>query len=414
MKRLLALMMVLLLTGSVFAEDVAQQGDRRRLISLDFPETSLNAVLGVLSIKTGYKFITDSELARKRIVLSLKDVTPEEALAALMDTYNLYYIRQQDTNIYVVKSKNEGTLATVSRVFFLNYPSAKDMADVLKMNLSKGGSISADERTNSLIVTDMAENVEKIESMLKTLDIPTLQVLLEAKIVTVDMSSGLKTGVDITNLYRTGNYWQNPLDLQAGNIPQVAYRQTFAPDATMSGKLSLSVLANGYDIEGTIEALKTDNKAKILANPRLLVMNGKEASIDIVKELPYEERTIGTGGITTITTAYKSVGIKLKVKPQINREGSIVLAVMPEQSTQSGLTASNIPIINTSKSNTTFILENGETAVIGGLIRETEQIDEKKIPLLGDIPILGFLFKNKDSVKERSELTIFITAKIVQ
>jgi type IV pilus assembly protein PilQ len=380
---------------------VAQQGEGKKLISLDFPETSLSTVLGVLSIKTGYKFITDSELAKKRIVLNLKDVTTEEALTALMDTYNLYYIRQQDTNIYVVKSKSEGTLATVSKVFFLNYPSAKDMADVLKLNLSKGGSISADERTNSLIVTDMAENVEKIGAMLKTLDIPTLQVMLEAKIVTVDLSSELQTGVDFTKLSRYGTLSQD-----------VSYSQYFAPNAVASGRLSLSVLSNGYDIQGVIEALKTDKKAKILANPRLLVMNGKEATIDIVKELPYEERTITASGIT-ITVNYKEVGIKMKVKPQINREGSIVLTVEPEQSIQSG-SFDNIPIVDKSTSHTTFILENGETAVIGGLVRETDQVNEIKIPLLGDIPIIGYLFKNHDSTKERTELTFFITAKIVQ
>jgi type IV pilus assembly protein PilQ len=397
----------------------------RKKISLDFPETSLSTVLGVLSIKTGYKFITDGELAKKKIILSLKDVTPDEALNALMDTYNLYYVRQQNTDIYVVKSKSDGAIAMISKVIFLNYPSAKDMETVLGKNLTRGGSLSADERTNSLIVTDTAESVEKMEIMLRALDVPTMQILLEAKIVEVQMDSTLNVGTDFGDIYRT-NYWLDPTQLERWNTfsdfefldtdvqPQVAYGQGFAPGIVGSGKLKLSVLSGDYNIQGVIEAVKKDGKGRILNNPRLLVLNGKEAYINIVEQLPYEERTIATAGTVTITTSYKEVGIKLKVKPQINREGTIIMSVEPEQSFNTGRTLNNVPIINTSKSNTTFILENGETAVIGGLIRESDTTSESKLPLLGDIPILGYLFKRQDKEKVRRELTIFITAKIVQ
>jgi type II secretory pathway component HofQ len=142
-------------------------------------------------------------------------------------------------------------------------------------------------------------------------------------------------------------------------------------------------------------------------------MNGQEANIDIVEEIPYQQLTLGEGQ-TTATTLFKEVGIKLKVKPQINRDGSVVLNVAPEQSFRTGESIDSVPVISTSKSNTTFIIKNTETAVIGGLIRETDSQSEYKVPLLGDIPVLGYLFKRSDKQKVRTELTIFITAKVVQ
>lgn len=402
-----------------------QQPPKPRLISLDFPETSLSTVLDVLSLKTGRKFITDSDLARKKIVFNLRDVTPDEALAALLDTYNLYYIRQGSTNIYVIKNKTDQTVTLVSKVLFLNYSSAKEMEGALKSNLTKNGTLAADDRTNTLIVTDMADNIDKIEALVRTLDTPPLQVLLEAKIVDVKLDNSLSVGTDINNLYRTNKYTTSPLDLQrqatvgtslsnSSVQPEMNFSQLFAPGLAQSGKLKVSILQGDYNIDATIEALKKDSNAKLLTNPRLLVINNQEATIDIVEEIPYQERTFSSGGTETVSTQFKTAGIKLKVKPQINRDGSIVLNVVPEQSYRTGETMGNVPIISTSKANTTFMLRNGETAVIGGLIRESDSNTEYKVPLVGDIPILGALFKRVDKSKVRTELTIFITAKVVQ
>lgn len=430
MKRLSALVMVavMLLTQVGYAYELPnEQKDQKKLISLDFPGTPLSTVLDVLSIKTSHKFLTDSELASKRIVFNLKDVTPEEALNALLDTYGLYYIRQADTNIYVIKSRSEAVVTTVSKVFFLNYSTGKELEAVLRTNLTRGGSVSADERTNSLIVTDVADNLDKIESLIKALDIPTLQVLLEAKIVDVKIDNSLKFGTEITNAYRTNKYWVSPLALERSKLmsgyttsesavmPEMLYQQTLMPSLG-SGQFRASVLSGDYSVEAAISALKSDSTARLLTNPRLLVMNNREATIDIIEQIPYSQSTESSlsAGISKTTIAFKDVGIKLKVKPQINRDGSIVLGIAPEQSFRTGEALDGVPVIYTSRSNTTFVIKSGETAVIGGLIKETESKTENKIPLLGDIPLLGILFKRYDRQKVRSELTIFITAKVIQ
>jgi type IV pilus secretin PilQ/predicted competence protein len=402
----------------------------KRLITLQFPETPLNTVLDVLSIKTGKKFITDIELAKKKVLLNLRDVTAEEALNALLDTNNLYYIRQSETsNIYVIKSKpDQGQPLFSQQIFFLSFSGAKELEPTIKQKLSKNGQVSVDERTNSLVVSDTGDNLDKISAILKALDIPTLQVQLEAKIVEVKLDSDLQMGVNITSLGHNDKYYTDPLSLYYKNtygtadsvIPVTAvsheynYSQTFAPGLSSgSGVFSFGISNDSFNMSGSIEASKTDTNTQLLTNPRLLVMNNNEATIDIVDQIPYQQATVANGA-TTESTMFKDVGIKLKVKPQINRDGTIILTVVPENSFVNGYTSDNIPIINMTKASTVFIMRDGETAVIGGLISESKSDTETKVPLLGDIPIIGYLFKKKSTGKQRAELTIFIRAKIIQ
>jgi type IV pilus assembly protein PilQ len=395
------------------------------VISLNFENVSLGTVLNILSRKTGKKFITDAGLARKKIVFNLKRVTPDEALNALLDTYNLYYIRQTDTDIYVIKDKTSKMITAVSKIIYCNYATASKLVGVLGSNLSQGGKISADERTNSLIITDMADNIEKIEGLLKKLDTPTPQVLLEARILDVKIDKSLKTGVNIANFFKTDEYWTDPLAQERANRiedeeiegddihPNYNYRQPFSHSAGGEGTFKIAIIKEGYNIEALIEAVKTDRHAKILNTPKILVLNNEEATIDIIDQIPYEERTQTEEGGQLVSTAFKDVGVRIKVKPQINKNGTVILSVSPEQSFQTGQAIGNIPIINTSKLDTTFMLRDGETAVIGGLIRVTDSDTEDKIPILGDIPILGYLFKKTDKQEKRSELTIFVTAHVM-
>ena len=382
-------------------------------ISLNFEDVALGTVLTIMSRKTGRKFITDNQLAQKKIFIDISNVTADEALTALLNMYNLYYVRQGETNIYVIKSKTEGELTTVSKIFYCNYATAQELSGVIAPKLSKGGNISADVRTNSLIVTDMADNIDQIGTLITVLDTPTPQVLLEARIVDVKLDSFLKIGVDIYNLYKTGEYYQNPLNAAAAQIPEKNFTSSLSHGLGSGGKFTGGVISRDYNIEGLIEALRSETDAKVLSNPKLLVLNNREANIDIVDEIPYQERTQSTEGQEMVSTSFKQVGVKMQVKPQINRDQSIILTVSPEQSFRTGESISNTPIINTSRTHTTFMLRNGETAVIGGLIRETDSKTELKVPLLGDIPILGYLFTKYDRTKARSELTIFITANIV-
>lgn len=395
----------------------------KKTISVDFRDMPLSTVLDVMSLKTGMKLITDDELARKRVVFSLRDVSPEEALTALLDTYNLYYVRQPNTSIYVIKSKSDNSNikpTLVSKIIYLNYSKAEEIATVLKSNLTLNGQMSVDARSNSIVVTDIADSVDKIEATVRGLDSPTLQAVLEMRIVDSAITDEISWGVDISQLYKTGSYYPFPDPLLVHpvpsasdvRIPSVNYGQTYRQQDA-GNALAFSLQQEGYTLKGAISAEKGLSDSKVLSNPRLMVINNKEAKIDIIDEYPYVSEVTVVGGALVRTISFKEAGIRLHVLPQINRDGSIVLTVSPEQSFRSALAADNQPIISTTKASTVLMLRNGETAVIGGLIREIDLVNEVKVPFLGDIPILGYLFKKFDKSKERRELTIFITAKIV-
>ena len=423
MKKFFVLLLIftfLLSTESSFL--FAEKDDKlhsTNLISIDFQGTSLYTVLNVLSMKTGMKLISDTNLYQRKIMLSLKDVTAEEALNALLDTYDLYYVKQGDGDIYVIKSKSDGAHITVSRVIFCNYAKAEALKDILAIRSSSGGKIVADTRTNSLIITDLADTLDKMENIIRSLDIPTQQVLLEARIVEFSITNDFAIGTQWNGLFRNGlenpypyyptgqtieNKWSPSNFLYTGgNVP-----------ASSFGHVGVSILEGDWSINASIGAGMSDGEAKILSNPKLLVLNNQEASIDIIQEIPYTESTSATSEGTLVSaTSFKEAGIRLKVKPQINRDGSIVLTVAPEQSYPARYADDGTPVINSTKSTTTLMLKSGETASIGGLIRENETNTIKKVPLLGDIPLLGYLFKSVEKNKTRTELTIFITAKIV-
>lgn len=417
--------------------------ESRGLISVDFQGTTLYTVLNILSMKTGRKFVTDADLLNKKIVLTLKDVTPDEALNALLDTYDLYYVKQGDTNIYVIKSKSDVSPITVSKVIFCNYAKADDLAKVLEARLSKGGKVTSDIRTNSVIITDLADSIDKMETLIRSLDVPTPQVLIESRIVDVTLSNQLSLGTQIDDIYRMPKVSISGVDVENGLIannlnpngyiwvdpysfikadkpvltrPSASYSQTLAGQTTLGfGRLSSAIIAGDWNVIGNIYAGIEDKNAKILTNPKLIVLNNQEATIEIIEEVPYvtDKTTTVDSNAVTASTAFKDVGLKMKVRPQINRDGTIVLQVEPEQSFRTGETLDGVPVVNTSKAKTVMILRSGETAVIGGLIRETETETENKIPLLGDIPILGYLFKSVVKNKSRHELTIFISAKII-
>lgn len=411
MKKILVLCLLLALTFDVSfgygTKNKMKDDESENLISVDFQNMNLYTVLNVLSIKTGMKFVTDTSLYKKEIMLSLKDVTPMDALGVLMDTYDLYYVQQGDSNIYIIKSKSDPSHITVSKVIFCNYASASEVSGILSTRLSKGGKMAVDARTNSLVVTDLADSIAKMEALLKTLDIPTQQVLLESKIIEVTLGNSRSIGTTWTDISK--NKMVNGASSVIFSTPDYGLTNRF-------GSIGISIIdGDEWTFKGNFGAGIADTDAKVLSNPKILVLNNQEATIDIVQEIPYMESksTSTSGEALTVSTSFKEAGIKLKVKPQINRDGSVILNVSPEQSYRAGTGFEGVPVINTSKSTTTLILKSGETAAIGGLIRENEETTVNKVPLLGDIPILGYLFKKEDKSKTRTELTIFITAKIV-
>jgi MSHA type pilus biogenesis protein MshL len=296
-----------------------------------------------------------------------------------------------------------------TKIFELSYAKAEDISGKITETLTPGlGFMKFDERSNNLIVSDTKRKIKEIEGIVEAFDQKDLQVLIEAKILQITLSDEHKLGVDwqaIVADYHNLTL-QNDFDILTAT--------------EKSGKLSIGTIASD-DYEVLIEALEIVGVTDILSNPSIATVNNQEAKILVGSTEPYVTSTTTTPSSGPTTTAetvnFIDVGVKLFVTPTIHKDDFITMKIKPEvSSVTSILTTSNnntIPVVETSEAETTVIVKDGVTIVIGGLIKEEKLSTTKKVPLLGDIPYLGMLFKSETDKVEKTEIVIFLTPKII-
>ena len=282
---------------------------------------------------------------------------------------------------------------------------AKDTAKTLTSMLSGAGRIGLDEERNALIVTDTSSHVEAIRLAVHELDTVPLQVMIEAIIVDVTLSDELHYGFDWTLTKIEGDQFtlQQRLTVGAGTNAVT----------NPGGQVQFTFLGDNWTIGGVYDMLQTFDSAKILANPKVLAINNRKANIEIIEEIPYQELTQTGEGGQIGTTAFKEVGIKLEVTPRIGDDGAVHVELSVEQSADTGAAINQIPVIQTRRSSSVMTMRDGQIAVLGGLRRHRTVANEDKIPLLGDIPWLGILFRRVQTVDVDTELVLFIRAKLV-
>ena len=292
---------------------------------------------------------------------------------------------------------------SATKVFSLQYARAEVVKSALigRLDAKKVGSIIADKRSNQVIIRALPERMKEIERLIKKLDTKTKQVLLEVKIIKVTLSDDFDMGISWdSNLTLRGNL---KMDLTKGS-------RSFFEIGTLT--------ADEYVT--TLKALRTFGESKNLSSPSIAVVNNEEAKIHIGTREAYVTTTTTTGQ-TTSTTAeevtFIDVGVQLIVTPSINDEGFITMKIKPEvsnvASTYTTPTANKIPIVDTTEAETTVIVRDGATVVIGGLKKDEKIEMIKKIPLLGSLPILGMLFRKTVRETENTELVVFITPHII-
>lgn len=294
-----------------------------------------------------------------------------------------------------------------TRVFGLNYGAIKAFAPLLQEVVTRGvARISVDERTNKVAVTDYPQRLDEIARLAAAFDERSLEVLIEAKIVQVSLSDKFQMGVDWEALGRESLTIKGlgALNLASGGSIKVA-----------------SPASRGKDYKVLIEALRAYGDTTILSEPRLTVVNNQEAKILVGVKEPYVTKTVSQTGTGTAVTAesvtFIDVGVKLFVTPTITRDGFVQMKVRPEVSSKTGtLTTSEkneIPIVETTEAETTLLVQDGGTVILGGLIKDEKSIDHQRIPILGDIPLLGLFFRtSKDTIK-KAELVVFLTPHII-
>ena len=295
-----------------------------------------------------------------------------------------------------------------TRVFSLNYSSVKILGPVLQEVVTKNlGRLLLDERTNRIAVTDTPDNLERIAQVLEAFDARSTQVLIDAKILQISLSDKFQLGIDWEALVRENITIKGPnaLNLTSGG----------------SLKIAKAALSHAGDYKTLIEALRTFGSTRILSEPRIMAVNNQEAKILVGAKEPYVTTQIsqtGTGtAVTAETVNFIDVGVKLYVTPTIARDGFIQMKIRPEISSKTGvLTTSQkneVPIVESTEAETVLMVEDGGMVILGGLIKDEHSLDQQRIPLLGDIPILGIPFRSTKKTVKRTELVVFLTPRIV-
>ncbi|RMH76071.1 MAG: hypothetical protein D6681_21820 [Calditrichaeota bacterium] len=294
----------------------------------------------------------------------------------------------------------------VLEIFTLQYADAEAVAARLQDELSPGvGYAVADPKTNKIFVKDLPDHLPYIRQLVEVLDQRTQEVLIEAKIIQIALNDEHKLGVN----------WNVITEELEGTIDAGTNFRVLSDGDTGGRIKALGLMSGSYTINGLIEALQTVGKTELLSNPRITCVDGEEAHILVGSTVPY--KTIDTRESQGVISTFEKVvtvevGVKLNVTPMINEDGFITMKIRPEVSNVTGF-VDNVPVIEKSESETTVIVKDGVTIIIGGLIKDQKIKTENRIPILGSIPILGFPFRSKSITNTKTELVILLRPQII-
>jgi type IV pilus assembly protein PilQ len=308
-------------------------------------------------------------------------------------------VLEEDIDREAAARKREELLPLQTAILPVDYANAEELKKSIGFTLSKRGSAEVDARTNSILITDIAERIDQIRSMVHDLDTETPQVEIIAKLVDVDVTAARLLGIswNIENLH-------SDKERISGSISHKT------PLTGATTEMKLGMIRSFGNIDATIQALENKNKATLLSNPSITTVNNRKARILVGKEIPLIVLDQSGNPITEL----KKVGITLEVTPYINADGRVTMDLHPEVSDLSSQsTVQGGIVFTTTEADTRVMVSDGETAVIGGLISQTETRFEQGVPILKSVPILGHLFRTSDVRKENRELMIFVTPRIV-
>lgn len=407
----------------------AQAKSSQKPISLNFQDVPVRQLLQILADENNLNLVA-SESVTGNITLRLENVPWERALETILRVKGLD--KRYDENILIVAPASElaqreaeqlesqqrmQELAPLESSYIqINYAKADEIAQILRTDssdlLSSRGAVTVDERTNTLLVRDTPEQIATVKAMVKVLDVPVKQVIIEARMVTVrdNISDelGIRWGITEPALdtsvpppWGTGTNVTGDFNV---NLPIAS------PAATIG--FQVAKLADGRLLDLELSALERENKGEIIASPRITTANQKEAYIEQGTEIPYVESA--SSGATSVQ--FKKAVLGLTVTPQITPDNRVILDLVITQNTR-GETVSTptgpAVSIDTQEISTQVLVENGETIVLGGIYQQQILNDISKVPLLGDIPYVGVLFRTDSQVNEKRELLIFVTPRIV-
>jgi type IV pilus assembly protein PilQ len=451
------------------ARKAAQKAEEKRVytgerLTLNFQDIETRAVLQLLADASGQNIVVSDSVSGS-VTLRLQNVPWDQALDIVLRTKGLD--KRRNDNVIIVApteelaAREKAELAARADVQDLaplrseylqvNYAKAEDLAALIKTTggeaglLSKRGTVAVDERTNTLLLQDSADRLDDIRRLVGTLDIPIRQVQIEARIVIVsdDFSRelgaragfsgfdffgnnlGYTSGSALANDAAMSDFLERANDDDANNdgVPFVfSETQGVAPPrynvnlpvASPAGSLAYMLLGKDFLIDLELSAAQAEGRGEVISTPRVITANQREAMIEQGTEIPYQESA--SSGATTIS--FKKAVLSLKVTPQVTPDNRVVLDLVVKKDSVGqiivGGAGQQVPSIDTRTITTSVIVNDGQTVVLGGILETERRETEKKVPYLGDVPILGRLFKTTGKTNNKDELLIFVTPKILR
>jgi len=406
---------------TVNIEDTSQPGN----VTLIFKDADIRTVLHTLSYKSGINIVASSDV-EGTVSIRLVDVPWETALEVILKNHGLAAERVGNI-IRVITLANVAEEELQNEVFILNYAKAKEIADAIEATITSRGRIKYDERTNTLIVTDIPTNLYKIKTVVSRLDRRTPQVSIEARIIEALLDKNDELGIDWTvTVNAHGSERPTTFPFEYGDANRVPFSRSKTDQSLKSYLPGFFPTPTAFqfgtidftELSATLSMLDKKGNTRVISNPTITTLNNKEAKIVVgeIFNIPTYERNDTTGRMEITGYEEKDLGILLNVTPHINEANDIVISLKPEVSAFKEMQSfGNIeaPIFTTRTAETQVMIKDGQTIVIGGL-RENQTVKKiSKVPFLGDIPLLGELFKYKEDSIDTKELLIFITVKLV-
>ena len=385
-------------------------------ISIDFRNTPIDDVLRIMAEQADVD-IVKSPTVVGNVTATLTNVPLEEALNNILASHGYSYVATQNMiRIASLAEITEKAETLESKIYHITYADVKEVEKALKDFISQRGSISCNPGTSHIILSDTEDNIKAINTFIDEVDRPTLQVLVEARIY--DITSREKVDLGIEWDAGRGTTWTSAEPTAGSRNPFVVGGFEGATTKTTSaiGALRFGWLSDNIDIDVRLRAEQENTDARLLANPRILVLDNEKAFFNIVTEHPYVERTL-SGDEITETVKFKNVGVSLEVTPHITRGGMVRLHIKPEFNVfveRVTLGTSNVPVVDTRKADTIALVKDGQTVVLGGMRKKEVSDQVNKVPLLGDLPLIGELFKFKGGDTAVTELVVFITPQIIE
>jgi len=405
----------------------------QKKISVDFRETPIDDVIRIMAEQASVDVVKSPKVTGT-VTAKLSNVPLEEALKNILAAQGYDYVMTK--SMIRVAPSGEITQEAeklISKIYRITYADIKEVEKALGKFISQRGSISTNAGTSNIIVTDTESKIKAIDTFIQEIDRITPQILVESRIYDITTTDNLDLGVEWNVGTQTTYFTGTTASVPPGTMGNVKlgdtdpfttgmFRGDTAKTSSTTGLLKFGWFTGNVDIDAIIKAQKNLVDAKLLANPRVLVLDNEKANIRIISELPYQEITETSGGGSIGATKFRDVGVELEVTPHLTRDEMIRLRLKPKFSVSTdrvvivGASSATfpVPVVDRREADTILLVKDGQTIVLGGMRKKEVSHRINKIPLLGDIPILCYLFRFEGESTVNSELVVFVTPKLVR